>query len=64
MPKMKTHKGTAKRFRKTGSGKLVRQQANRRHIMEKKPTKRTRRLDGRTDVAAADVPRIKRLLGL
>ena len=45
-------------------GKLVRQQANRRHIMEKKPTKRTRRLDGRTDVAPADVPRIKRLLGL
>jgi large subunit ribosomal protein L35 len=38
MPKMKTHKGTAKRFRKTGTGKLVRQQANRRHIMEKKPT--------------------------
>ena len=56
MPKMKTHKGTAKRFRKTGTGKLVRQQANRRHIMEKKPTKRTRRLDGRTDVAPADVP--------
>ena len=64
MPKMKTHKGTAKRFRKTGTGKLVRQQANRRHIMEKKPTKRTRRLDGRTDVAPAYVPRIKRLLGL
>ncbi|HIW67642.1 50S ribosomal protein L35 [Dietzia aerolata] len=64
MPKMKTHKGTAKRFRKTGTGKLVRQQANRRHIMEKKPTKRTRRLDGRTDVAQADVPRVKRLLGL
>ena len=64
MPKMKTHKGTAKRFRKTGTGKLVRQQANRRHIMEKKPSKRTRRLDGRTDVAPADVPRIKRLLGL
>ena len=64
MPKMKTHKGTAKRFRKTGTGKLVRQQANRRHIMEKKPTKRTRRLDGRTDVAQTDVPRVKRLLGL
>ena len=64
MPKMKTHKGTAKRFRKTGTGKLVRQQANRRHIMEKKPTKRTSRLDGRTDVAQADVPRVKRLLGL
>ena len=43
---------------------FLRQQANRRHIMEKKPTKRTRRLDGRTDVAQADVPRVKRLLGL
>ena len=64
MPKMKTHKGTAKRFRKTGTGKLVRQQANRRHIMEKKPSKRTRRLDGRPDVAEADGPRVKRLLGL
>jgi len=63
MPKMKTHKGTAKRFKTTGSGKLVRQQANRRHIMEKKPTKRTRRLDGITDVAPADVSRIKKLLG-
>ena len=63
MPKMKTHKGTAKRFRKTGTGKLVRQQANRRHIMEKKPTTRTRRLDGRIDVAKADAPRINRLLG-
>ena len=63
MPKMKTHKGTAKRFRKTGTGKLVRQQANRRHIMEKKPTKRTRRLDGRTAVAEADAPRINKLLG-
>ena len=64
MPKMKTHKGTAKRFRKTGTGKLVRQQANRRHIMEKKTSTRTRRLDGRVDVAPADVPRVKRLLGL
>ena len=64
MPKMKTHSGAKKRFKLTGSGKLARQQANRRHIMEKKPTKRTRRLDGRTDVAPADVPRIKRLLGL
>ena len=63
MPKMKTHKGTAKRFRTTGSGKLVRQQANRRHIMEKKPTKRTRRLDGITEVAQADVRRVKKLLG-
>src|SRR5699024_6487085 len=64
MPKMKTHKRAAKRFRKTGTGTPVPQQAHRRHIMEKRPSKRTRRLDGRTDVAEADVPRVKRLLGL
>ncbi len=64
MPKMKTHKGTAKRFKVSGSGKLLRQQANRRHLLEHKSSRRTRRLDGTTDVAAVDVPRIKRLLGI
>ena len=62
MPKAKTHSGASKRFRKTGTGKIVRQKANRRHIMEKKPTKRTRRLDGRTVVAASDAGRINKLL--
>ena len=62
MPKSKTHKGTAKRFKVTGSGKIVRQRANRRHLMEHKPTKRTRRLDGTVEVSANDAPRIKRLL--
>jgi len=61
---MKTHKGTAKRFKVSGSGKLLRQQANRRHLLEHKSSRRTRRLDGTTDVAAVDVPRIKRLLGI
>jgi large subunit ribosomal protein L35 len=64
MPKSKTHKGTAKRFKVTGSGKIVRQRANRRHLMEHKPTKRTRRLDGTVVVAQNDVPRIKRLLNI
>ena len=64
MPKQKTHSGAKKRFKVTGSGKIMKQQANLRHNFEGKPTKRTRRLDGRTDVAPADVPRIKRLLGL
>ena len=49
MPKAKTHSGASKRFRRTGTGKIVRQKANRRHLLEHKPTKRTRRLDGRTD---------------
>ena len=51
MPKAKTHSGAAKRFRRTGTGKIVRQKANRRHLLEHKPTKRTRRLDGRTTVS-------------
>ncbi len=64
MPKAKTHKGTAKRFKVTGSGKIVRQKANRRHLMEHKSTKRTRRLDGTAVVAEVDAPRIKRLLNI
>jgi large subunit ribosomal protein L35 len=63
MPKNKTHKGTAKRVRLTGTGKLRREQANRRHLLEHKSSTRTRRLDGTVDFAPADVSRIKRLLG-
>ena len=44
MPKQKTHKGTAKRFKKTGSGKLTREMANKRHLLEHKSSRRTRRL--------------------
>ncbi len=61
--KQKTHKGTAKRIKQTGSGKLRREQANRRHLLEGKPSKRTRRLKGDEAVARPDVKRIKRLLG-
>ncbi|GAB2704126.1 50S ribosomal protein L35 [Nocardia mexicana] len=64
MPKMKSHSGASKRFRVTGRGKLRRQQANRRHNFEHKPTTRTRRLDGTVEVAKSDVPRIKKLLGI
>lgn len=63
MPKMKTHRGAAKRFKTTGSGKLRRQQANMRHILEKKPSKRTRRLKADADVAPGDAQRIERMLG-
>ncbi len=63
MPKMKTSKTAAKRFRKTGSGKLQRQQAMRQHLFEKKPSTRTRRLDGTVDVHSGDVKRVQRLLG-
>ncbi|HEY0358402.1 MAG TPA: 50S ribosomal protein L35 [Mycobacteriales bacterium] len=64
MPKNKTHSGTAKRVKVSGSGKLLREKANRRHLLEHKPSKRTRRLEGVTEVAKSDVKRIKRLLGL
>ncbi|MFD2494445.1 50S ribosomal protein L35 [Amycolatopsis jiangsuensis] len=63
MPKMKTHSGTSKRVRVTGSGKLRRQKAGRRHLMEKKSSRVTRRLEGTTEVAQNDVGRVKRLLG-
>ncbi|MPV37712.1 50S ribosomal protein L35 [Georgenia subflava] len=63
MPKMKTHSGAKKRFRVTGSGKLMREQANKRHLLEHKPSKRTRRLAQDQVVAPADVKKIKKLLG-
>jgi large subunit ribosomal protein L35 len=64
MPKNKTHSGASKRFKVTGSGKLTRQKCGKRHNLEVKPTSLTRRLDGTTVVAAPDVKRVKRLLGL
>ena len=64
MPKNKTHSGTAKRVKVTGTGKLRRQKANRRHLLEHKSSRRTRRLDGTTDVAPTETKRIKRLLGI
>jgi large subunit ribosomal protein L35 len=63
MPKMKTHSGAKKRFRVTGSGKLMREQANRRHLFEGKTSRRTRRLAADVDVAKVDVPKINKLLG-
>ena len=62
MPKAKTHSGAAKRFRRTGTGKIVRQKANARHLLEHKASKRTRRLAGRTDVAASDTKRVNAML--
>lgn len=64
MPKSKTHSGTAKRFKVSGSGKILRQKAGRRHLLEHKPTTVTRRLDGKTVVSDKDAPRVKRLLGI
>ena len=63
MPKMKTHSGIKKRIKVTGRGKLLRQKANRRHYLEHKPSTLTRRLDGTTEVSAADRKRVRKLLG-
>jgi large subunit ribosomal protein L35 len=64
MPKMKTHSGSKKRFRVTGTGKVMREQANRRHMLESKSSKRTRRLALDVVVAPSDKKKIKRLLGI
>ncbi len=64
MPKMKTHRGAAKRFKVTGSGKIMRRKAYRAHILEKKSSVRTRRLAGETEVTGGDRDRMKKLLGL
>ncbi|HEY2812082.1 MAG TPA: 50S ribosomal protein L35 [Acidimicrobiales bacterium] len=64
MPKMKTHKGAAKRFKLTGSGKLVRRKAFKNHILEKKSRTRKRRLNREAQVTGGDRDRMKRLLGL
>ena len=63
MPKMKTHSGAKKRFKVTGSGKIMREQANRRHLFEGKPTTRTRRLAADAEVAPANTRAVKRMLG-
>ena len=62
MPKLKTSSGAAKRFKKTAKGYKHRQ-SFRNHILTKKSTKRKRQLRNMKDVAPADVPLIKRLLG-
>ncbi len=64
MAKMKTHSGAKKRFRVTGSGKLMRQQAGKRHLLEHKSSRRKRRLSSDQPVAKADVKNAKRMLGL
>jgi large subunit ribosomal protein L35 len=63
MPKNKTHSGAKKRFRITGSGKVMHEQANARHLFEHKSSRRTRRLASDQVVSAADTSKIKKLLG-
>lgn len=63
MPKMKTHKGAAKRFKLTGTGKIRRRRPNRSHLLEKKTSRRKRRLGRPGEVTGASKTTIERLLG-
>lgn len=63
MPKNKTHSGAKKRFRITGTGKVMREQANRRHLFEYKSSRRTRRLAADQVLSKADTRTVKKLLG-
>ena len=62
MPKMKTHRGAAKRLKKTGTGKLKRMRAYKSHILTKKTQKRKRRLRKPDLVAPGDAKRLHKLL--
>jgi len=62
MPKLKTHSGAAKRFKKTGTGKFKRGHAFKRHILTSKATKRKRHLDTDTIVDKADQKKVARML--
>jgi large subunit ribosomal protein L35 len=63
MPKQKSHSGAKKRFRVTGSGKVMKQGAGMRHNLEKKPSRVTRRLNADRVLAPQDAKKIKKLLG-
>jgi large subunit ribosomal protein L35 len=63
MPKMKTHTGASKRFRLTGTGKVMRRRANRSHYLEHKSSTLTRRLKNEVVLSPADSKKMKRLLG-
>ena len=62
MPKLKTHRGAAKRFKKTGTGKIVRASAFKRHILTSKTTKSKRQMRGTRKVAEQDAPKLRRML--
>jgi large subunit ribosomal protein L35 len=63
MPKMKSHSGAKKRFKKTGTGKLKHRQSFSSHILEKKSPKRKRKFKQDQSIAKADVKTVNKLLG-
>lgn len=64
MPKMKKHSGAKKRFKVTGTGKVMHRQAGKMHLNEHKSSTRTRRLSGDKALAAGDAAKARKLLGL
>jgi large subunit ribosomal protein L35 len=62
MPKLKTHKGASKRFKKTGTGKVVRQHAFARHILTSKTRKRKRKLRASVVADESNQPSLRRML--
>jgi len=62
MPKMKTHRGAAKRFKKTATGKFRRSAAFKRHILTSKSTKRKRHLRGSVEVSESEQHKLERML--
>ena len=64
MPKQKTHSGAKKRFKVTGTGKILHERAGKRHLLERKSSKLTRRLTGTAELAPQDAKKVKKLLGI
>jgi len=62
MPKLKTHKGASKRFKKTGTGKVMRSHAFSRHILTSKTRKRKRKLHKQVMADATNQPSLQRML--
>ncbi len=63
MPKIKTHSGAKKRFKVTGTGKVMHERVNKRHLLESKSSRRTRRLAVDTVMSKGDAKKAMRLLG-
>ena len=63
MPKQKTHSGAKKRFKVTGTGKVLHERAGKRHLLERKSSQLTRRLTGTAELAPQDAKKVKKLLG-
>jgi large subunit ribosomal protein L35 len=63
MPKQKTHSGMKKRLKVSGTGKLLHERTNKRHLLEGKSSRRTRRLSGVKELSTGDTKTAKKLLG-